>query len=246
MYIRYLQSKILNNKKTLIMKKKYRILSFVILMIAGNLNAQSSINFDSENSEPIIYLIKYTGDTIKGYPNIKNKVFTTSLVEYTYISKDPFGEINSAFWYYNDKGENIFLSFEELKEFEKIEVLDSSVHYERLEFESFNAFREIIAKSGSLVLFSRLTTNGAYYNILDTSSKKILLKKSIYHSRDGKFYLKYDKKRFKKYLKPHFSNCPELLNLIQANLNLTNYEGEKFTTSIGGKLFKGIVNYQCQ
>jgi hypothetical protein len=230
--------------------KKYRIFSFVILLISFQLCAQSAINSDQKNTlddnDPIIYFIKYNGDTIKGYPNINKKTFTTSLAENTILSQQPFGEINSAFWYYNDNGENIFLSFEELKEFEKIEVLNSSVHYERLEFESFNAFREIIARSGSLVLFSRLTTNGAYYNILDTSSKKILLKKSIYHSRDGKFYLKYDKKRFKKYLKPHFINCPELLNLIQANLNLNNYEGVKFTTSIGGKLFKGIVNYQCQ
>lgn len=232
------------------MKKKYRILSFIILLISFQLSAQSAINSDQKNSldenDPIIYFIKYNGDTIKGYPNINKKTFTTSLAENMFLSQQPFGEINSAFWYYNDSGENIFLSFEDLKEFEKIEVLDGSVHYERMEFESFNAFREIIARSGSLVLFSRLTTNGAYYNILDTSSKKILLKKSIYHSRDGKFYLKYDKKRFKKYLKPHFINCPELLNLIQVNLNLTNYESEKFTTSIGGKLFKGIVNYQCQ
>lgn len=216
----------------------YYLSNILIVLVFFGAHGQTINSNSLSNGDAIVQLIKNDGDTLFGFPNFKNSIFETELGDNIFKSNYPFGDINFAFWYYDQTGKSVFLKNNDLKNINKIVVLDGSCHFEKIHHESgFQYFARSIARTDENLLFSICTSNGMFFSIFNFATRKSIFEKRRIHSVN----LKYDKKSYNKFIKPNFLNCPELLKYLEGNLTPENYK-----TSNAFHFFNGIIDLDCR
>lgn len=188
------------------------------------------------SQELVGYAITKNDVKIDFYKNTKEK---TKLAYRHLINNDI--SITGEFLFYFDKNNR----FEKIAQKKLKELNYEPRRYLILPINWYmKRIHEVIAENESFLLTQYYFNGHYYFYVFDKKSMKYTERK-ILHS----YKKEIDSKNFKKYIKPYFKNCPDLLNQIKFNLENIIYRSraayQSNTKYAKNYLFRTISNLQC-
>lgn len=192
--------------------------------------------FSSKAQEIVGYTITNKDEKINFYKNLQEK----SKLAYNHVIA---GDISftGEYLYYVDKNNE----FQRIAQKKIKELSHDSIRYLTLPINwSSKRVHEVIAENNSYLLTQYYFSGFYYFYVFDKSDMKYVENK-IPHS----YSKRKDQENFKRYIKPYFSDCPQLLDKISYNINNIVYEGyigNRAVKEVENYLFRTISDFKCE
>ncbi|CAL68065.1 hypothetical protein [Christiangramia forsetii] len=195
------------------------------------------ISFHSYSQETVGYAITENNERIDFYQNVEKR----SKLAYNHVISGDVSMTGQFIFYLDKKNEFRKIPQKKIKELnyglKRFLTLPLSWSMDRI--------HEVIAENDKYLLTQYYFNGVNYLYVFDKSNMKYVEKK-ISHS----YKVKKDSKNFERYIKPYFSNCPELLKKIKFNIENIKYRSNAAykdnSEYADNYLFNSISNFQCK